>query len=40
MSASADQLQPTVAVKDRDEPMAVVLDLVQPAVAIGRPRRR
>jgi len=38
ISTAADQLQAAAAVDDGDQPMAVVLDLVQPARAIGRRR--
>ena len=40
ISVAADQRQAAAAVDDGNQPMAVMLDLVQPALAVGRRRAR
>ena len=37
VAVSGDQLQPTAPVQDGDNPVAIMLDLVQPVVAFRRP---
>jgi hypothetical protein len=37
MPVPGDQLQPAAPIQDRNDPMAVIFDLVQPIVAFRRP---